>query len=277
MRNTLAFTVLLAVHTLLHGGMVDAISMIVDNKPITLYEIYESSGQFEGNKQKAVEFLINKRLKEIEIERLHIYVDPFDVDSEIDTLAKNNGLDTLGLRNAIINRGMDWETYKQEIREGLLERKLYRELLSTKVQPPSDAILEEYYETRQKKFSQPDAVDVIKYAAPDRRTLQQVQINPLASGSVQQEQERVPLAGLNPQFVQLLTQTPKGSFTPILPADKTFVMFYIQGFIGNSRQPFESIKDEVMRVWLEEKRKQAINSHFEKMRSEANIQVLRAP
>jgi hypothetical protein len=75
----------------------------------------------------------------------------------------------------------------------------------------------------------------------------------------------------------MLTKTPKGEFTQIIPAGRQFVTFFIQDFVNSRPIPFEKVRQRVYAKWMEEKRKDAIESHFEKMRAAANIKVLRVP
>ena len=75
----------------------------------------------------------------------------------------------------------------------------------------------------------------------------------------------------------MLTKTQKGEFTQIIPAGGQFVTFFIQDFVNQRPIPFDKVKEHVYAKWMEEKRKEAIESHFEKMRAAANIKVLRVP
>ncbi|WP_457596898.1 peptidylprolyl isomerase [Hydrogenimonas sp.] len=260
------------------GGLVDAVSIVVDDEPITLYEIYKTEHQLGLSKQKAVEYLIKQKLKKEELKRLGIQVDEFDVTNEIEKIAKQNGIDSLKLRAIMAQRGVDWEDYKKQVKEKLLQERLYREILSTKVQPPSEATLKEYYRLHLDRYSIPEAIEVIQYSSPDRKALREAIANPMAQvPGVTRKPETIRADQLNRQLLFLLTQTPRGHFTQVIPAGGQFVSFYVQDFVNPHPLPFEEVKNRVYADWMEEKRKEAIKSHFEKLRAAADIRVLRAP
>lgn len=262
----------------LRAGLVDAVSIVVDDQPITLYEIYKVRRETGLSKQKAVEYLIKQKLKQEELKRLGIRVDDFDVTNEIEKIAKSNGIDSLKMRAIMAKRGIDWEAYREKIREKIQQERLYQRIASTKIQPPSEETLREYYRLHLNEFSVPDAVEVIQYSAPDAKSLEQAMANPLASvPGVVQEAKTLPASQLNRQLLYMLTQTPVGSFTQVIPVGKQSVVFYVKGFVNPRPIPYDQVKNQVYAKWMEEKRKEAIKSHFEKLRAAADVRVLRAP
>ena len=264
--------------TTLFGGLVDAVSIVVDGEPITLYEVYKTKEETGLPKEKAVEYLIKERLKDKELKRLAIAVDEFDVNQEIERIAGQNRIDSLKLRTILANRGIDWDKYKQNLKEKLQQQRLYQKILSTKIEQPSQETLKEYYQLHKDEFSIPEAINVIQYSAPSRQALQQVMQNPLVSvPGVAQQAQTIPSEKLNQQLLFMLTKTPKGEFTQIIPAGGQFVTFFIQDFTNQKPIPFEKVRQRVYAKWMEEKRKEAIESHFEKLRAAANIKVLRIP
>ncbi len=260
------------------AGLVDAVSIVVNNQPITLYEIYKTQKSLGIPKAKAVELLIKKRIKEEELQRLGIDVDDFDVINEIDKIARQNGIDTLKMRTILAKQGMDWNEYKRRIKEKLLQERLYRRILSTKIQSPSDETLREYYRLHIKSFSVPQKIEVIQYSSADKQALMAVTKNPLAAiPGVTRKQETLQTQKLNRELSFLLTKTPKGSFTEIIPVGGQYVLFFVQDFIDPEPLPFEKIKDRVFAMWMEQKQQEAIESHFEKLRAAADVKVLRNP
>ena len=262
----------------LQAGLVDAISIVVDDQPITLYEIYKAERQLGLSKQKAVEYLIRKKLREEELKRLGIQIDEFDVNNEIEKIAQKNGIDSLKLRAIMAQRGVDWNDYKKQIREKMLQERLYQKILSTKIQAPSDATLHEYYKLHLDAFSIPRAIETIQYSAPDRKVLREAMRNPMAQvPGVTRQPQTIQADQLNQQLLYLLTQAPKGEFTQIIPVGGQYVSFYIQDFIDPEPIPYEQVKNQVYTRWMEEKRKEAIKSHFDKLRAAADVIVLRTP
>ena len=275
--KTLLFATLFCT-TFAVAGLVDAISIVVDDQPITLYEIYKAEHQLGLSKKKAVEYLIDQKLRKEELARLGIHVDEFDVDNAIEKIARQNGIDSLKLREILARKGVNWEDYKKKVKEKLLQDRLYEKIVSTKIQPPSEQTLREYYQLHINEFSMPEAIRVIQYTAPDRKALYEAMHNPMAQiPGVTREPQTIPAAKLNRQLLYLLTQTPKGKFTEPIPVNGQYVAFFVQDFINPHPIPFDQVKQQVYAKWMEEKRKEAIKSHFEKLRAEADVKVLRAP
>ncbi|WP_353661702.1 peptidylprolyl isomerase [Hydrogenimonas sp. SS33] len=268
----------LTVAVTLQAGLVDAVSIVVNDQPITLYEIYKTEHKLGLSKKKAVEHLIREKLKKEEMKRLGVQVDDFDVNNEIEKIAQQNGIDSLKLRSVIEQRGMRWSDYKNEVKQRLLQEKLYKQILSTKIQPPSEATLKEYYKLHIGEFSIPEAVQVVQYSSADRKALMEQMQNPMAQvPGVSQQAQTIPADKLNRQLLFLLTQTPKGHFTQVIPVNGQYVAFFVQDFINPHPIPFEKVKNQVYAKWMEEKRKEAIKSHFDKLRASAEVKVLRAP
>ncbi len=276
--GTLFIFLCIFVVTTSFAGLVDAVSIVVNGKPITLYEIYKTQQNLGIPKAKAIEILIKKRIKEEEIARLGIGIDDFDVNSEIEKIARQNGIDSLKMRTILAKQDIDWEDYKKRIKEKLLQEKLYRRILSTKIQSPSDETLKEYYKLHIKSFSMPEKIEVIQYSAPERESLLKIIKNPIAAvPGVVQNQEIIQTEKLGTELLYMLTKTPRGQFTQIIPVKGQFVTFFIREFINQKPLPFERVKEKVFSMWMEQKQKEAIDSHFDKLRAAASIKVLRTP
>ncbi|WP_457594627.1 peptidylprolyl isomerase [Hydrogenimonas sp.] len=272
------FVGLLLLAAPLAAGLVDAVSIVVNDRPITLYEIYKTEKSLGLPKTKAIEFLIKKRIREEELARLGIHVDDFDVNSEIERIARQNGIDSLKMRTILAKQGVDWEAYKKRIREKLLQERLYRQILSTKIQSPSDETLKEYYRLHIDAFSLPEKIRVIQYSSAEKRALLKAMENPLATvPGVIRKQETLETEGLNPELLFLLTKTPKGEFTEIVPVGRQYVAFLVQDFVNPRPLPFEKVKQKVFAQWMEQKQKEAIESHFEKLRAAATVKIVRTP
>lgn len=271
----IAFTIFAAP---IFAGLVDAVSIVVNGQPITLYEIYKAKKSLGISKSKAVELLIKKRIKEAELKRLGVTVDDYDVNMEIERIAHQNGIDSLKMRSILAKEGVDWDEYKNRVKERLLQERLYRRILSTKIENPSEDTLKEYYRLHLKEFSMPEKIEVVEYFSKDKKALLAVIQNPLASiPGVSQKSETVNTKDLNRELLFMLTKTPKGQFTQIVPVGDGYALFLIQDFLDQKPQPYEEVKQQVFAKWMEQKQQEAIESHFEKLRAAAKIKVVRAP
>ena len=76
----------------IYAEIVAGVALRVNGHAITLYEIQSLQAQRKISRQAAIDFLINERLKDDEIERFKINVDDFKIDEEIALIAANANL-----------------------------------------------------------------------------------------------------------------------------------------------------------------------------------------
>ena len=96
--------------------------------------------------------------------------------------------------------------------------------------------------------------------------------------SVKMENIELDTAKINPRLAEMLIKTKDHTFTPILPQDKnTYMSFYIVKKNEMNTPPLNLIRPQVENKIMEAKREQILGEHFQRMRVNANIKVLRLP
>ncbi|WP_200762807.1 peptidylprolyl isomerase [Nitrosophilus alvini] len=262
----------------LFAGLVDGIAIVVNNEPITMYEIVKTSKILGVNKEKAVDILIQKKLEDAEVKKLGLKVDDFELEKELEKFAAQNSLTLSQLKNIIKQKGLDLEEYKEEFKKRLLKKKLYSKIASAKVSRPEEEEIKRYYDSHIEEFSAPKYVEVVKYMSTSKKALENLVKNPLASiPDVQKEEEKVDLSTVGSQLAFLLTETKEGSFTPIIPVGKDYIVLFVKKKIDNQPISFEKVKNMVIAKIMEAKKEKAVKEYFEKLRASANIKVYRLP
>ena len=75
---------------ILSAGLVDGIALVVNEEPITLYDIDKKMLESNLSKKDAVSLLIDELLYEQELRKYNIEVDIFDVNNYIEKIRKSS-------------------------------------------------------------------------------------------------------------------------------------------------------------------------------------------
>ncbi|TLD86992.1 peptidylprolyl isomerase [Helicobacter sp. MIT 05-5294] len=258
-------------------SLVNGIAFFVNDYPVTLMEVYKIQQRDKVTQQIAIDLLINDRLHKEEIDRRKIVVNDIEIEDEIARIAKQKQATLEQVRNYIQGNGGNWEHYKEEIKHNLQKRKLYQSITQEGLRMVDERELEGYYNTHTQEFSIPQSIDVVKYSSKDAKALEKVvQTNGKAiPQNVQKTNEVLQTIELHPQIVQAFTQGAIGRFTPIFPVSDDFVVFLIQAKNNPALLPYESVRNVVLQKIMEQKEDYLIYEYFEKLRSNAKVNIVR--
>ncbi len=274
------FLLVLAYGVSLNAQIVSAVSIIVRDKAITLYEIKQKMQSLNINAQEASQVLIRQKLEEIEIIKRKIKVSSTEVYDDIKETAKRNNMSVNDFYEAALNaKGINSTDLKKIVREKLLSKKLYASIAYSKLRPFSQSELQEYYTLHKSTFSHPKSFTVAIYQTKDKTALVQKIANPMFYAPQIQESEQVlPYDRISPQLAQILTKTPVYTFTSILPDAKDgYISFYIKEVENSQEQSFQSVKEKVQNIMLGKKREHVLSDYFKRLRDNVDIKVLRNP
>ena len=261
-----------------NASTVDGVSLIINKEPITLYDVFKYSQRFNISKKEALDILVKQKLEDSEIKKLGISVDNYEIDQHIENLAISNSMNQYDFLNMIRSKNIDISDYKEELKKKLQREKLYKKIISTKMQQMSDGELLAYYNENLHEFSQASAFDVTIYTSANQQNLVALQSNPMsASNGVGLQEGKIESAKTDPKLVTLLNKTPKGKFSSISKTDTNYVMFFVKEKYNVQSVSFDEAKNYIYSKLGEGKEQKAIEEYFEKLKSSANIQVVRAP
>ncbi len=262
----------------LYAGLVDGVSIVVNNTPITLYEIKKFSIQHKLPIKKAIEALIREKLENNLIKKYDLQASDLEVSDEIEKISSNAGMSILDFENYLIKKGVNIDTYKKDLAKKIAQRKLYKKVVSDKIKRATDEEIKEYYQKNIDKYSIPQMVEVTEYDAKDRKTLENFIKNPMLNISGISKKDMVLKSNqINPKLLYILQQTKEGSFTPILTLKEGFVSFYVKRKINVKPIPFDRVKNAIFAEIMNKRESDIIKSYFDKLVSEANIKVIREP
>ena len=260
------------------AATIDGVSVIINKEPITLYDVFKYSQRFNISKKESLDILVRQKLEDSEIKKLGISVDNFEVDQYIENLAISNNMSQYDFLNMIRSKNIEVSEYKEDLKKKLQRDKLYKKIISTKMQQMSDGELQAYYNDNLHEFSQASAFDVTIYTSANQQSLAAIQSNPMSAASdVQLQEGRIDAGKTDPQLLTLLNKTPKGKFSSISKSDSNYVMFFVKEKHNVQSVSFADAKNYIYNKLGEGKEQKAIEEYFEKLKSSANIQVVRAP
>lgn len=258
------------------AGLVDAIALVVNDEPITLYEIDEKIQKQSLSKSEAVSNLVDEILYKQELKKKNIHADIFDVNNYVAELAQRNGMDVYSFKSIVKQRYGDFKKFEDEIKQKILRDKLTSLLVRGKLKVASEDDLKIYYNNNQNKYATASSIEVVQYFSRNKRALATIKQNPLfRSNDVFVKTETLNQAGLNPQLKYLLNDTKKGSFTPIFTANGQYVMLFVKDKSGVATQSFEAVKNSIFQEIMKERESQFLKEYFEKLKITAEIKVIR--
>lgn len=262
----------------LSASTVDGISIIINKEPITLYDIHKYSTRFNLSKKEALDVLVRQKLEDSEIKKLGISADAFEVDQYIENLAISNSMSQFDFLNMLRSKNIDVAEYKEDLKSKLKRDKLYKKIVSTKMQQLGDSELSAYYNEHQDEFSQASAFDITVYSGADQQVLQDISQNPMSAVSgVELKEMHFEADKIDPKLALLLNKTAQGTFTSVVKAEQNFVMFFIKAKHNVQVVSFEDAKNYIYSKVAEGKEQKAIEDYFEKLKASANINVIRTP
>lgn len=262
----------------LSAGVVDGVSVIINKEPITLYDVYKYSGRFNISKKEALDILVRQKLEESEIKKLNIGVDSFEVDQYIENIAISNNVSQFDFFNMLKSKNIDVVEYKEDVKSKIKRDKLYKKIVSNKMQQMGDSELLAYYNDNLGEFSQASSFDVTVYTSNNQQNLTSIQENPMSVVSnVELKDTSLEATKIDPKLAMMLNSTQIGKFSTIVKSDPSYVMFFVKNKNNVKSVAFSEAKNYIYSKLAEGKEQKAIEEYFEKLKSSASINVVRAP
>lgn len=258
--------------------LVNGISVLVNNEPITLYEIHKLSKQESVSLKEALNILIQKRLEDSQVKRLGIKASSYEITKEIASIAKKNGLTSKELVDFVATRGMNERDYRDKIAQGIKAKKLYERIFKNKNSAPTEAEIKAYYKTNPSEFSKSSNFKVTTYFAETEVALKKVLSSPMSVvAGVRIKEETLNSSNLDKRMLYYLNKTKKGDFTPISKIQDGYVAFLVDEKSGINTLSFDEAKPMIISQLSKQKQANAVENYFDKLKSDANIEVLRKP
>ena len=260
-------------------NVVGGIAVLVENEPITLYEVSEAMREHSLGAEDTVKLLVRKKLEEVEASKREIKVSSQEVLDDLTNMARANNMSLMEFYEAIRkSQGLNEAALKEVVREKLTNQKLYNAIAFSQIEQPTPEEEEEYYQIHKEEYSIPQGFEVLVYKSASKERLQAKANNPmLYTPDVESAPLSLKTEQMDPRLVQLLMKTPLNSFSPVLPDNEGFVAFYVQEKLAPQTPDFESIRPQISQQIIAQKRQQVLNDYFTRLQMTADIRVIRLP
>ncbi len=261
---------------ILNAGLVDGIALVVNDDPITLYDIDKKMADSKVSKKDAVTILVDELLYEQELKKNYVTVDMFDINSYVERLAAANKMDVYQFKSIVKQKYKDYAKFEKGIKKKIQREKLLGKVLRGKLKKPTDEDLKIYYDNNINSFSSASQFSVIQYATKDKKALAAIRNNQMLNiPSVQKKELVLHKDKVSPQFKYLLNSTGVNEFTPIFTSDRHFAMLFITKKENLVINEFESVKQKILEIISRENEKEYLEDYFEKLKLTADIRIIR--
>ncbi len=270
---TFLFVSLLEAKSLLNG-----ISVLVNNEPITLYEIHMVSKQNNVDLKEALRILIQKSLENSQVKKLGIEASDFEVEKKIEEIASKSGVSKEDLIEFARKKGLSERDYREKISQGIKTQKLYERILKSKNALPNEQEVKAYYKANKSRLGGSNLFKVIVYQSKSQKALSQVVYSPMSvvPGVVAKSVE-INSKQVDEKTLYYLNQTPKGKFTPIIKTKNAFITFLVEDKSSNSSVSLQEAEPMIKNILANRKQQIAVRNYFEKLKARADIEILRQP
>jgi hypothetical protein len=259
----------------IYAQLVDAIALVVNGEPITLYDIDKTMTEKGMTKEQAIGLLLDSTLYEQALEAESISVDFFEMEDYMDRLAASNGM-TLAEFKAAIRARQNMVEFEEEIKERIKREKLTRKVASRDIKRASKDDIRRYYENNIDKFNIAGRIEVIVYKSKSRGSIKDVTNNPIITPEdVQKETVVLRQNEIALNFKELINSTKVGDFTPIFMNDGYYTTLYIKQKMDVVTVSYDDAKNQIFNVIMKEREDKLLKEYFDKVRITADIKVLR--
>lgn len=258
---------------ILYANVINAISIIVDKEPITLYEIEQTMKKLNIPRNQALIILVNEKIEQAQIKKFGITINEIDLENSIDKMLAQNHLSLEQFKKELKNKNQNFETFKQDFKKDLEKRKLYEQILTMSKIDYSEKGAKKFFETNKSDFSIFSEIDVNIYNSNDPKILEDIK----KSHKIlfKRKQAHLNLNNTDPRLLVLLSQVNINDFSPVLNSKNGYELYEVKDKRGEQTPDFDEVKNEVLNAYINKQKQNFIQDYFEKLRSKANIEYIR--
>jgi hypothetical protein len=258
-----------------NAGLINAIALIVNDDPITLYEIDKTMQEKSISKTEAVKLLIDEKIYNQEIKKNSVSVDIFDVDNYIENLAAQNKMSALDFKS-LVRQQQDYEAFETKIKEQIRHQKLVRKIATGNLKIATEDDIKIYYENNKEQFTLANQIEVVAYVSKSKELLNEIKSNPMFNDSrVVSQALSLQQAELTPQVKYIINTTSVNRFSAIFAQNQQYNMFFIKEKKDIQTLSLEQTKEQIFQKIMETREQNYLNEYFETQRITADIKVLR--
>ena len=273
MNNTILYLLtLITLTAMLPAKIIDGIALVVEGEVVTTAEIRAIRTNLGISKAKATDLLIQDRLQKVAMKDINI--PEVNIDQKIGEIAAQNAISIPKMQKILKQQGTPWVKYRQSIREALKKEKFYQEKVIASIPAPSQDELKLFYTKHQKAFTIPKNIHLTEYSADTEEKMKQF-LRTHKKSNVKSRKVTKSVKTMEPTLLNMFLQIPKGKYTAIINAGDQYIVYKVRSIQGKTFMPFEAAQGAVAAKWKQEQQSKALKDYFEKMKTRADVQILR--
>ena len=257
--------------------LLDAISIIVENEPVTFFEIFKFSKQYNVEPRNAVDLLVRQKLELSQIKNMNIEISDFDIEQQINQIATRNNMSTQGFLNALAAQGINAQEYRNDVKLKMQRDKLYQYIIRDKFQAFNKDDVLDYYNKNQHEFTRVESFDVTRFQSKSVDSLKNLNSPTAKSKNVESAKLRLYSQSSEARVIAMLTNTDEESFSNIIETKDDYIRFFLHKKNDISVLPFEQAENMIAQKVAQDKEMEILSDYFEKLKSRSTITVIRLP
>lgn len=257
--------------SIVYASTYDWVVAVVNNEPITHYEIQKTMKNMRISKQNAINFLVDQKLLNSQIKLLGITVSTQEVDSRLNSILEQNKISKEQLNKMLSKQGSNIDKFRADLINQIKKDKIFGAFISGIDQKITEENIQKYYEINKSKFVSYSTVNVTRFFAKDQQDLKE-----LISGKNKPELVSKNLTlhknQMQPNMANLFFSLPNGAFTQIVPSINGFYeVIRINSKGGAVERKFEDVKGAIANMLIQEEQSKLAEEYFTKLRSKAIV------
>jgi len=269
-RIVLVFMLMLS---LSEARVVNGISIIVEDEPITTAEIQAIQRSMKISKKKAIDLLIQSSLQKSVSKDVAVSDD--EIDAKIQQISAINKISIKKMQQILKRQGMKWYDYRQRVKTEIKKQKFYQSNIAPLIPIPGEDQLKLFYKKNRKLFKVPTAVTMVEYSAQSVDELKAFASTKKLTKGIKSKTVTKREKDLTPQLFSMAVSSPEGSFMQPMNAGDRAIMYKIKSKSGSKILDYEKARNGVIQAWKHKQRKQATEDYFKKLKTSANIVYVR--
>lgn len=258
------------------ANTINGIAVLVNEDPITIYDIKEDMKKRGVDENSSVSYLIDKTLFEQLVKQNNISADIFDINEQIEKLANSNGMDVYSFKSIIKQKYPNYNDFENEVKDSVIRQKLIKKLVRGQLAIATIDDVKLYYEKNISQYQTSKYFYVTQYSSSNKEDLIEKISTPMkVIPAVTVSELKIDSKDINAQLQYVLTTTKNRSFTPIFTLNNQYISLYVKNKEGSEAINFDIVKDRIFNEIMEQREKVFLEQHFEKQKLTADIKVIR--
>ncbi len=258
-----------------NAEVVNSVIAVVENEPITNYELAQVKKERRVSDAEALEILINSKVKTAEIKKRGIMVNSYEIDQRIAAIAAQNNMSVEALHAAAAKDGISKAKFREDVKKSLQEEKLYGAFENEIRKSVTPENVRQFYNQNLSLFTTFDSVTLTRFIAKSADRLNAVLKNPNARPSgVHVQKGTLKNSQMDEGLRYIITNVAQGEFSPVIPTANGYETFYVNSKSGVQTADFESVQEKAIEAYVLSKRQQMLKEFNERLRSNANVRIV---